>query len=174
MTALTSTRNDMVVVPIRSELGLRLGYNVGYPNSRQALPGTRSDKWKLSHYDGDGEGGSPGVHATRAFALAFLFGACCLGTFRPVYAQLVLGVSINKVPPPLPVMISHRFLLRVICGCRDIGRGAKALATTGYRVLGYCRPRQVYCGRRDIGGRTPATKPPPPTKIKCPPGERRC
>jgi hypothetical protein len=43
------------------------------------------------------------VHVARAFALAFLFGACCLGTFRPVYAQLVLGVSINKVPPPLPV-----------------------------------------------------------------------
>jgi hypothetical protein len=43
------------------------------------------------------------VHVARAFALAFLFGACCLGTFRPVCAQLVLGVSINKVPPPLPV-----------------------------------------------------------------------
>ena len=43
------------------------------------------------------------MHVARAFALAFLFGACCLGTVRPVYAQLVLGVSINKVPPPLPV-----------------------------------------------------------------------
>jgi hypothetical protein len=30
MTALTSAQNDMVVVPIRSGLGLRLGYNVGY------------------------------------------------------------------------------------------------------------------------------------------------
>ena len=30
MTALTSARNDMVVVPIRSGLRLRLGYNVGY------------------------------------------------------------------------------------------------------------------------------------------------
>jgi hypothetical protein len=30
MTALTSAHNDMVVVPIRSGLGLRLGYNVGY------------------------------------------------------------------------------------------------------------------------------------------------
>ena len=50
-------------------------------------------------------------------------------------------------------MISHRFLRQVICGCRDIGRGAKALATTGYRGLGYCRPRLVYCGRRDIGSR---------------------
>jgi hypothetical protein len=29
MTALTSAHNDMVVVPIRSGLGLRLGYNVG-------------------------------------------------------------------------------------------------------------------------------------------------
>ena len=30
MTALTSAHSDMVVVPIRSGLGLRLGYNVGY------------------------------------------------------------------------------------------------------------------------------------------------
>jgi hypothetical protein len=30
MTALTSAQNDMVLVPIRSGLGLRLGYNVGY------------------------------------------------------------------------------------------------------------------------------------------------
>jgi hypothetical protein len=30
MTALTSAQNDMVVVPIRSGLGLWLGYNVGY------------------------------------------------------------------------------------------------------------------------------------------------
>jgi hypothetical protein len=30
MTALTCNENDMVVVPIRSGLGLRLGYNVGY------------------------------------------------------------------------------------------------------------------------------------------------
>jgi hypothetical protein len=43
------------------------------------------------------------VHVNRAFALAFLLGACCLATFRPVYAQLVLGVSVDKAPPPLPV-----------------------------------------------------------------------
>ena len=43
------------------------------------------------------------MHDTRAFALAFLFGACCLTTFCPAYAQLVLGVSVNKAPPPLPV-----------------------------------------------------------------------
>jgi hypothetical protein len=72
-------------------------------NSRQARPGTRSDKWKLSHYDAVGQQESPDLHATRAFALAFLLGACCLATFRPVYAQLVLGVSVNKAPPPLPV-----------------------------------------------------------------------
>jgi hypothetical protein len=30
VTALTSAQNEMVVVPIRSGLGLRLGYNVGY------------------------------------------------------------------------------------------------------------------------------------------------
>jgi hypothetical protein len=42
------------------------------------------------------------VHVNRAFGLAFLLGAC-LATFRPVYAQLVLGVSVDKAPPPLPV-----------------------------------------------------------------------
>jgi len=42
------------------------------------------------------------LHATRAFALAFLLGACWLATFRPAHAQLVLGVSVNKAPPPLP------------------------------------------------------------------------
>ena len=42
------------------------------------------------------------MHATRAFALAFLLGACWLATFRPAHAQLVLGVSVNKAPPPLP------------------------------------------------------------------------
>jgi hypothetical protein len=30
MTALTSSDEKLVVVPIRSGLGLRLGYNVGY------------------------------------------------------------------------------------------------------------------------------------------------
>jgi hypothetical protein len=39
MTAMTSAHNDMVVVPIRSGLGLRLGYNVGY------LKFTSSPSW---------------------------------------------------------------------------------------------------------------------------------
>lgn len=43
------------------------------------------------------------MRVNRAFALAFLLGACCPATFRPVYAQLVLGVSVDKAPPPLPV-----------------------------------------------------------------------
>jgi WXXGXW repeat (2 copies) len=43
------------------------------------------------------------VHATRAFALAVLLGACCPATFCPAYAQLVLGVSVKVAPPPLPV-----------------------------------------------------------------------
>ena len=40
MTALTA--NEIVVVPIRSGLGLRLGANIGYSSSPRSRPGTRS------------------------------------------------------------------------------------------------------------------------------------
>jgi hypothetical protein len=43
------------------------------------------------------------MRATRAFALAILLAACSLATLRAAYGQLVLGVSVNKAPPPLPV-----------------------------------------------------------------------
>ena len=42
MTALTA--NDIVVVPIRSGVGLRLGANLGYLKFTRARPGTRSDR----------------------------------------------------------------------------------------------------------------------------------
>jgi hypothetical protein len=43
------------------------------------------------------------MRATRLFALAILLAPCTLVTLRAAYGQLVLGVSVNKAPPPLPV-----------------------------------------------------------------------
>ena len=43
------------------------------------------------------------MRATRLFALAILLAPCSLATLHAAYGQLVLGVSVNEAPPPLPV-----------------------------------------------------------------------
>jgi hypothetical protein len=43
------------------------------------------------------------MRATRLFALAVLLAPYSLATLHAAYGQLVLGVSVNEAPPPLPV-----------------------------------------------------------------------
>ena len=43
------------------------------------------------------------MRATRLLALAILLAPCSLATSHAAYGQLVLGVSVNEAPPPLPV-----------------------------------------------------------------------
>jgi hypothetical protein len=43
------------------------------------------------------------MRATRLLALAILLAPCSLATLHAAYGQLVLGVSVNEAPPPLPV-----------------------------------------------------------------------
>jgi WXXGXW repeat (2 copies) len=43
------------------------------------------------------------MRVTRLFALAILLAPCSLAMLRAAYGQLVLGVSVNEAPPPLPI-----------------------------------------------------------------------